>query len=426
MTDITEPRWEVRHAIDWDRFPAVVFESDDWGACEAVRNAEDAAALQPLWDVVLERSRPILTTLESPGDLERLYQVLEAFPGADGLPAVFTAFTCTGNPDFEKTRATGRYHDIGIDVGVPPGWRRGDLLRAWRDGIARGVYAPEFHGNLHHTSPVTLMALLRGSGPEARLARESFEREVYCQGRHVPEFEGMTVRDQLAWNRAGVERFERAFGSPPACAITSDALPETETIWALLGIRAICLKNCRVNTGRVVVYPTKPWNNQDPSVPIGAHDPVLDVVYMVRNVFFECAANPAQSADAVFDVIRARWLEGEPAMISTHRANYVSLDPQRIESGFRELRRLLESLTTATATRFLTTAEVADLYRRGWSLRACGRRRVLRIYADAPAPVRIEGAYEVALPLPEGQALPVVRDGDWSVIEAPAGEYELR
>lgn len=32
--------WTIRHKIDWQRWQAVVFESDDWGSCE---NAPDAA-----------------------------------------------------------------------------------------------------------------------------------------------------------------------------------------------------------------------------------------------------------------------------------------------------------------------------------------------------------------------------------------------
>lgn len=425
MTDKTESRWEMRQTIDWERFPAVVFESDDWGACEVARDAEDAAALQPLWDEVLDRSRPILTTLESPSDLAWLYDVLESVKGADGLPAVFTAFTCTGNPDFEAIRRAGEYCDIGIDEGVPAGWERGDLRAAWRDGLSRGVFAPEFHGNLHHTSPVVLMELLHDDGPEGRLARESFDREVYCQGRHVPEFEGMTVRDQLAWNRTGMERFRRAFGYDPACAITSDALPETEVIWSLLGIRAVCLKNCRVNSGQVVVYPTKPWNNQDPDVPLGAYDPVLDVTFMIRNVFFECAGNPDQHADSVFDIIRTRWSEGEPAMISTHRANYVSLDAERAETGFSELQRLLELLLKEADTRFLTTAEVADIYRQGWSLRTWDGQGILRVFSEDATPARLKGDHSEVRSVTDESIFEGVADGAETVLEPPVGEYRV-
>ena len=39
MTDRDgNPRWRDGHRIDWERFPAVVFESDDWGACEVARS----------------------------------------------------------------------------------------------------------------------------------------------------------------------------------------------------------------------------------------------------------------------------------------------------------------------------------------------------------------------------------------------------
>jgi hypothetical protein len=421
-----EPRWRIGHAIDWERFAPVVFESDDWGGCEAVPDAEAASALQPLWDELLEHPRPIATTLESPADLTRLYETLSGFAGDDGIPAVFTAFMPMGNPDFAAIAAGGfeRFCDIGISDGVPPRWERGDLLAAWRDGAARGVFEPEYHGRLHHNGPRPWLALLRGEGPRAELARASFEHEVYCQGIHLPEFEAMDVREQYQWNLVGVQRFEAAFGRTPAAGITSDAFPETETIWALLGIRTVCLKSCRVNSGQIVVYTTKLWNNQDPDVPIGAHDPVNDVIYLTRNAFFECAGGKSQSAEAVLPVIRSRWAEGEPAVVSTHRANYVSLDAVRAETGFTELSALLQSLHDCGA-RFLTTAEVSDLYRQGWSLREFGGTKILRRWSPEAEPVRLPCSVTGATAIPDGREYLAMADGACVVLDLPAGDYRL-
>jgi len=419
--------WTVRHPIDWERFPAVVFESDDWGACEVAKSPEDAAVIERAWNAHFDRSRTVTTTLETPQDLDRLYSVLASFSGHDGQPAVFTAFACVGNPDFDAIRASGfdEYRDIAIDEGVPAGWERGDIAGAWRAGIARGVFAPQYHANLHHVSPTLWLRRLRAPGPAGDLARLSFDLAVYAQGEHLPEFECMNVREQHEWNRVGIERFTRAVGYSPAAAITSDAYPETETIWALLGIRIVCLKSCRVNSGQVVVYASKPWNNQDPSVPIGAHNSRRDVIYLTRNVFFECAGRPEQSAAPVFDVIRTRWSEGEPAMISTHRANYVSLDSQRAEAGLQQLDSLLSMLSERTDARFLTSTEVGDLYRRGWSVRTIGQTRILRRWSEEADEIRLPAGESMVIALPDGREFAGTSDGDETVFELPPGDYAL-
>jgi len=416
----------IRHRIDWERHRAMVFESDDWGGCEVAAAPADAAIVADVWDALHARRREVLTTLETPADLARLYDLLAAHQGADGLPAVFTAFVSVANPDFPAIRASGfeRYADLAIDQAVPARWQRGDIVGAWREGIRRGLFAPEYHANLHHTSPVRWLERLRAPGPEGVAARRLFELEVYCQGEHLPEFEGMALSEEHAWHEAGMSRFERICGYRPAAAITSDAYPETETLWALLGIRTICLKSCRVNSGQVVVYATKPWNNQDPAVPMGACHPRLDVAYLTRNVFFECAGRPEQSAQVAGEVIRARWSEGEPAVVSTHRANYVSLDPGFAEDGRRQLARLLADLAAAGA-RFLTTAEVGDLYRRGWSLRAAGEQHILRFWSESGAQVRVPGTWAAARALPDGREHPGQAAGAATEFRLPVGDYRL-
>lgn len=98
--------YEIRTAIDWNKYRAVVFESDDWGACEHVRHRADAAALRHILDQIGAGPSRLDGTLESPDDLERLYCVLESVRGCDGQPAAFTAFMPMGNPDFAAIAAS--------------------------------------------------------------------------------------------------------------------------------------------------------------------------------------------------------------------------------------------------------------------------------------------------------------------------------
>ncbi|OGV75003.1 MAG: hypothetical protein A3K19_12165 [Lentisphaerae bacterium RIFOXYB12_FULL_65_16] len=148
---------------------------------------------------------------------------------------------------------------------------------------------PEFLAGLHHTGPKPWLKLLREDSEKGEIARKLFDIKCYSQDWHLPEYDGMDVREQFAWVAAGVERFKRVFGFAPKAAINSDAYPETETVWALNGIETICLKVCRVE-GKIVTYgEKKPWNMQHPDVPIGAYNTINDVVYLGRNVFFDGA-----------------------------------------------------------------------------------------------------------------------------------------
>lgn len=354
--------------------------------------------------------------LESPEDLEHLYATLERFHGADALPAVFTAFICACNPDYDEIRRNGfsSYAWIGVDRGVPHGWERGDFTAKWREGVKRGIFAPEFHAFLHHTSPKTWLRLLQTASPEGDLARKLFDLRVYFQGRHVPEYEGMNVREQYACVKTGIETFTRATGCLPAAAVTSVAYPVTETTWSLNGIRTICLKNSKMNTGEVVVYHTKPWNNQDTYVPIGAYNPMEDVIYLCRNAWFE-----GQSADEAFPVILRRWSEGEPAVVSSHRSNYVSLRREVVTRGYAKLEDLLGRLMEKGA-RFLTTAEVGDLYRQGWSLRTTGGKQILRKWAEDADPIQLTHGAKSLVSIPEGKSFFLRPDG---TVTVPPGDY---
>ena len=335
-----------RCEVDFKRFPVAVLESDDWGCCSG--------------------------HLETPADLEKLYRLLESIRGADGLPVILTAFTCMGNPDFEAIEKNGftRYEDIAIDKGFPKPWNGEGTVEKYRDGMKRGVWHPEYHALLHHVSPRLWLQLLRGKGKAAEIAQERFRRQYFAQPSHLPEYQGFTVAEQNAIIREGFERFRRTFGYSPRAAVTSDAYPETVVLWAANGIDTVPLINCRGNVGTVTVYHTKPWNFQDMYAKMGDVGASTGVVYLARNAFFENG-----TPEVVLNSATRDWKIGEPAVISCHRG--VLLKPER-QAEFKDL---LKKLADAGAV-FATTAEVGDLYRRGWFVRG----GVLHKYAAAPCP----------------------------------------
>lgn len=377
---------EVRFQPDWQSYPAVIIESDDWGACE---RAPTRAAWRQLKKRRLLGSGPFDDgTLESAADIRWLENLLGAWCDAEGLPAVLTAFSCVANPDYRAIAAAGfqRYCDRGIGCGLPSGWRRPGLGDAWTAAMRAGTFHPEFHTRLHHTHAGAWLERLRAA--DAR-ARRLFEQHIYFQGKHLPEYQDMDPRAQHEWIAGGVGYFREWTGRPPTAAVTSDATPVTEILWRANGIRTSCLRNFRNARGEVVVYPNKPWNNQSPYTPMGGWNPVSDMVYLRRNVDFECAWKVGDIGRVV-DLIRRQWDTNEPAVLNCHRVNFVCFDGAKQSRGRDNLQALLEALDRIGGVRFLSSPEVGDLYRNGWSARLFGDTLILR------ARTRAEGV--MALP----------------------------
>lgn len=363
MIHFREPH-ALRHQIDWRDFPAVVIESDDWGACEYA----------PTREIWVDEQRVTASgkfppfhngKLESPEEMERFSDLLSGFSDSNGSPAVVTGFICLANPDFEKIKASGfrEYHDLFVDEGFPCPWKGGGLVEAWRRAISKGVFAPEFHSRFHHSNARNWMKQLRENS--GGVARTRFAKGIYCQDPHDPEYGGMRPMEMEGWIGPAVAAFERTFGFKAAAGVTSDATPLTEILWAAHGIRTFCLRNFSIPGATPLTYHTKPWNNQDPDTPMGAWNSETDVIYMSRNVFFEPAFDLDYSFDRTMRHVRAIRERNEPIVISTHRLNYVNWDEEITERGFREFRRLLEALSEMPGVRFLSTREAAGIYREG-------------------------------------------------------------
>ncbi len=210
----------------------------------------------------------------------------------------------------------------------------------------------------------------------------------------------MNLKQQYHWVKTGIERFERIFGFKPSAAVTSDAFPETETVWALNGIDTVCLKNCRSNYGETVVYATKPWNMQDVYAKIGDYNELRDVIYFTRNAFFESGMAPGRehSDENVLTLVEKHLQTyNEPVVISSHRINYAALDEEKVAQRLLDLQRLLDGLCKMKM-HFLTTLEVGQLYRKGWSMRKFGDKTIFRKWHDKAGKLDFNTAVPVTLP----------------------------
>lgn len=372
--------YERHFEIDVKKFPAVVIESDDWGACEVIPDAKMLDKYNAVMKKYNKSQGGESSSLERPDELENLYKVLEAHKGADGNSAVFTAYTAMGNPDFDAIRKNNfsQYVDIPVNKGFPAPWQGEGVVDKMREGMSRGVWFPEYHAMLHHTSPKLWMELLNGNSPASELARELFDLYSYYQLQHLPEFNGYDLHEQYQMINTGFQRFKETFGYMPNAAVTSDAFPETELIWLALGINTVPLKNCRVNTGEVVVYPTKPWNMQDVYAKIGDCSKIADACFLTRNVFLEVGNSLDEAVTTVSKVLK---IYKEPVVISSHRANYCGFDRDVVKQRLERLDAVLSELDKM-GVYYLTSAELSSIYRKGCSARKVGSKTLFRKWFD--------------------------------------------
>ena len=386
--------------VDWREVRAVVLESDDWGLCGFL---PDSASLVGLTPAELETGAfPAVywgSTLEDSAAVASLAAVLAGATGRDGLPAVLQPNYILSSLSWEAgADAEGRW--VARDLpDVPPAYARPGLWRAVEAATAAGVWHPELHGRWHY-DPAR-----RQSASLATVAtREAAQRQIplFPGSEQAWELGPWRPTADLAAELDGSLRvFGAVFGRAPRAVIAPDYRWDDrhEELWLSRGIGTIQAKRGQRRAafdglwGRVRKV-------ADRTV---ARQLRRDRIYLDRNVVFEPVQNPQPqrvTADARIALAGA-WARGEPAIVETHRVNFVHLDPAVVARGRAELAALLDFGTAPAAGRplYLVDAEVAGLQRLGTSWDDRGdqlvvrnltrSRRLVVVPAGGPLPARV-------------------------------------
>ncbi len=396
--------------VNWKEHPAVIVWTDDWGMNAWAPTPEAyAATLQE----ELMQTRWSSGSLETPADLERTYQLLESHHGGDGQPIVFEPYYIVGCPDYDAIEANGfrHYVDFGLDQRASQGWERGDIVAKAREGIARGVWAPQYHGRAHHFSHHRWLQRLRAGEDRAHrmFAHRMYVSETVSE--RVPEHEDMPEPERLEWVRGALGYFTRIFGYPPVSVRNSD---EAEIAWATHGLQI-----------RVGVA------DRDGEDQTGRRSPDADLWYAGRAINFE----PFQTADQEDIVARvqaetiAAWADNLPAFISSHRRNFAAFTDD-VDDNFALWDAYLTLLEDEHASHvFLTMPEVRQLWETGVSSRRYGNTVIYRNWTATEQTVTCPAAAnETVDELVFGetaQPLSLTTGGDKHILVAPPGNYTV-
>lgn len=402
------------YTIDWRRHPVIVFESDDWGTARLFANSNDFHNSQSVMqsarqlesanrkEVVESLTHPV--TLETPEDMELIFSILKDHVGGDGVHPVVTANYVLHSPDYEKIekKSFDKFYSLRHPE-VSRHWQRGNYLETATDGVKLGVWQPEYHGMLH-MNPYKWISLL---GKNDFVARSLFSFDSYAGMNSIngPEYsDELTVEQQQFLIDTGYDSFREVFGYHANSSIAPFYVwqSRTEKILSDKGVKVIQAKNMQNHglqetsivsklIGKILNYIGYKSSDKFWQIEMGDYNVKLDLIYLNRNVYFEPVSKKENIVDQTVNDIKQAWAKNQPAVLNTHRSNYVSLDVDQTKKGLSSLNKLLSTLEQKYPNiSYLTDWELSQLYSSGYSVRHYGETTIIRNFTDMDKKVKIE------------------------------------
>lgn len=317
------PGWRTRRKI-------VVFESDDWGTVRTTNiEAVKRLILKGIDFVSCDASRYSYNdTLASVEDLSALFKVLSSTRDYNNNPAVFTTLSLVANPDFDAIRNSGfrqyYYEPFTETLKRFPGCE--GSFELWKQGISEGIFIPQFHGR-EHLNIISWMHALENSHPETL---EAFNEGMW--GYVNSFYDGRKINYQEAFNihdpsevifletvlKDGLNLFEKLFGYRAKLFVAPNG-PFPKVLEKSLADNGILF----ISQSKIQQEPIGYGKTRRAFHYLGMKNR-WGQVYLTRNCFFEPGSDIKSNwvESCLYDIKTAfKW--NKPAIISTHRVNYI-------------------------------------------------------------------------------------------------------
>lgn len=341
-----------------------MFESDDWGT---IRTSSRQAYNQLVKLGYKMNGSPFSKdALETEEDLDDLFTILESIKDHYNRPACFTANMIVANPDFEMIRNSNYeeffYEPVNISMKNQP--NRKDVISKWLKGLTHNIFIPQFHSLIHIRWWDWLKAL-RNSSKEALLTfnfkmcgvplkvsreNQSFYTPIYLEKDELHR-NGINIETIIS---DGISLFQNLFGYQSLSTVAPNYCwtNEVERIWKHLGIKFI--------QGDIFQYV---GNTREKRPHFMGEKNSTSSFYMVRNCEFEPSSDPANCINRCLYEINLAFRFKKPAIICTHRVNYIgSIFPENRETSLKLLNQLLKSIVSRWPdVIFMSSPELGNL-----------------------------------------------------------------
>ena len=341
----------------------LIIESDDWGSIRmpSIQAYNRLKAKGVPLKTGNSEGYNRLDTLAGPDDFSALFELLSSVKDKNGKKGVFTAMSLSANPDFDKIRDSvfEEYFYEPFPVTLEK-YGISKSLSCWKDGIAHGLFRPEFHGREHLNVAAWMRALQRKDPFTLAAFNEGFwgfrnpgsSRINYQAAYDLEEYDDIIYQKEVI--KSGLDLFEAIHGYrasffvPPNGPFNLGLCKAT----AASGIKYI-------STAKIHREPMGAGKFKKGLYSLGKKNQEGQY-FLVRNCFFEPHQTQKDWVDSCLKDISVAFLWNKPAIISSHRVNYIGMhnEANRMHS-IKELKRLLTSaLKKWPEIEFITSVEI--------------------------------------------------------------------
>ncbi|WP_027124321.1 hypothetical protein [Gelidibacter mesophilus] len=346
----------------------IVIESDDWGSIR-IPNREVSEAL--IEKGLLNKNDPFDTVdcLENAEDFRALFEVLGNFKDHLGHSPILTANMVMANPDFDAIKENNfkeyKYELFTDTYNKTP--KSSEAFEILQHGIQERLITPQFHAREH----LNVSLWMRYLQEQDRDFHYAFERDCFSIKDASPSNrrnnimatydyysqEDLKVIEQSI--REGLELFETIFNKKSEtticpCYVWDDPI---ETIFNEVGINNFQGSKYQ----NIPVAHTNHFNRQLRYM--GQKDDAN--TYFIRNCLFEPALNQKIDwVDKCLESVKVAFFWNKPAVIGTHRINFVGgIDPSNRANNLEQLHLLLSRILKKwPEAEFIASNELTTYY----------------------------------------------------------------
>jgi hypothetical protein len=358
------PGWRTNRKI-------VVFESDDWGS---IRMSSKEAL-----EALLKKGLPVkqchynsFDALESDTDVSALFDVLSSQKNSLGRTPIFTNVAIVGNPDFDKIREDHfqKYHVESFTKTLERYPCHSQVEGLIHNGILEKLIYPIFHGR-EHLNVTRWMNYLKEGNRSFQLAfsqgvtgiSRGFENEKLKDVQAAFDLDNIQEIHYLRTViKEGLAMFEDFYQFKAKYFVPTNGPFNNQLESALFdgGVKYI-------NTAKKQLEPMGEGIYKKNYRYIGKKN-ALGQIYITRNCFFEPSSFENRNwVDSCLNEIEIAFRWKKPAVISTHRVNYIGfIDEKNRSKGLTQLKSLIQRiLQKYPDVEFMTSVELGDLIANG-------------------------------------------------------------
>ncbi len=334
----------------------LIIESDDWGSIRTP--SRDALNAFNKRGFELDKSLYKVDALESQSDLEDLFDLLSSYKNVYGENPIITGNSIMANPDFDKIAESDyrEFHYERFTQTYSKYPEHQNNLQILKSAMDQNLYHPQFHGREHLNLTRWMKALQSGDIN----VRYSFNWMSTYSG--IGDYSFMAAYDwtdpsEIEYHKKiiadGIQMFKEIFEfeSESFIAPCYNWDSNLDYFLAEQGIKIIQGINNQL-------LPTGVLNRYKPLQHYFGEKNKYGSFYNIRNVFFEPVNNPKLDWSlSAMARINAAFLMKRPAVICTHRVNYIGyIDPKNKDNGLKQLGILLKKILNKWPdVKFITT-----------------------------------------------------------------------